>query len=62
MSSSVEYEGKNVEIAIQNACKDLNIAEENLEHEVLSYGSTGIFGLVGVKKARIRVFLFENRL
>ena len=61
MSSSVEYEGKNVEMAIQNACKDLNIPEEELEHEVLSYGSTGIFGLVGVKKARIRVFLFQNR-
>jgi len=61
MSSYREFEGKNVESAINNACEELNISEESLEHEVVSYGSTGIFGLVGTKKARIRVFLREER-
>jgi spoIIIJ-associated protein len=55
MSSCIEFEGKNLEQAIKKACEKLKINEENLAHEVISYGSTGIFGLVGAKKARIRV-------
>lgn len=55
MSSSLEFEGKDVEQAIQNACGELNIPKEKLKHDVVSYGSTGIFGLVGAKKAKIRV-------
>ncbi len=61
MSSCIEFEGKNLELAIKKACEKLNIREENLKHEVISYGSTGIFGLVGAKKARIRVFLQEKK-
>ena len=60
MSSSLEFEGKNVEKAIATACKELNIKEKQLQHEVLSYGSTGIFGLVGTKKARIRVIIEDK--
>lgn len=30
---------------------------ENLSYDVISYGSSGIFGIVGIKKARIRVLL-----
>ena len=55
MSSFLEFEGKKVELAIQKACKQLKINEEKINYEVVSYGSTGIFGLVGAKKARIRV-------
>ena len=55
MTSRLEFEGKNVEMAVRKACKALDIGEEKLKYEVLSYGSTGIFGLVGVKKARIKV-------
>ena len=61
MSSIFEYEGKNVEMAIENACNELKIQEDGLNYEVLSYGSTGIFGLVGVKKARIRITLPDNK-
>jgi spoIIIJ-associated protein len=57
MSSFVEIEGKNVEQAIKNACEKLKISEENIKHEILSYGSSGIFGLVGAKKAKIRVMV-----
>jgi spoIIIJ-associated protein len=60
MSSCIEFEGKNLEQAIKKACEKLNIREEDLKHEVISYGSTGIFGLVGAKKARIRVLLQEK--
>jgi len=55
MSSSLEFEEKNVELAVKKACEELNIPREKLKHDVISYGSTGIFGLVGTKKARIRV-------
>lgn len=55
MSPSFEFEDKSVEKAIQKACEELNIPKKELKHDVISYGSTGIFGLVGTKKARIRV-------
>ena len=57
MSPSLEFEDKNVEMAVKKACEKLNIPKEKLKHDVISYGSTGIFGLVGTKKARIRVTL-----
>lgn len=55
MSPFLEFEGKTLEKAVKKACNELNISKDRLEHEVISYGSTGIFGLVGTKKARIRV-------
>lgn len=55
MSPCFEFEGKTVERAVQKACEELNLPKEKLRHDVISYGSTGIFGLVGTKKARIRV-------
>ena len=62
MAPWLEFEGKNVEMAIKKACDELNVPKEKLKHEVISYGSTGIFGLVGTKKARIRVVLPEPNL
>ncbi|MEE8431940.1 MAG: RNA-binding cell elongation regulator Jag/EloR [Candidatus Desulfatibia sp.] len=59
MSPCFEFEDKSVEKAIQKACAELNIPAEELQHDVISYGSTGIFGLVGTKKARIRVTMPE---
>jgi spoIIIJ-associated protein len=57
MLASYEFEGKTKEEAIKSACEELGVSEEKLEIEVLSYGSTGIFGLVGAKKAQVRVTL-----
>ncbi|UCE50861.1 MAG: Jag N-terminal domain-containing protein [Desulfobacterales bacterium] len=59
MMSSLEFEGKNVEKALDKESKQLNIAKDQLEYDILSYGSSGIFGLAGTKKARIRVNLAE---
>jgi spoIIIJ-associated protein len=59
MLASYEFEGKTKEEAIKSACEELGVSEEKLDIEVLSYGSTGIFGLVGAKKAQIRVTLRE---
>ncbi len=58
--ASLEIEGKSVEEAIKSACEQLNLPREKLEIEILSAGTTGIFGLVGAKKARIRVTVREE--
>ena len=60
MAVSLEFEGRNVEKAVQKACEELNISQDRLNYDVLSYGSTGIFGLAGTKKARIRVNLADE--
>lgn len=52
---SMEFEGKTTEEAIQNASEYLNIPVEELDVDVLEPGSAGIFGLVGTKKAKIKV-------
>ena len=50
-----EFEGKTTEEAIENASRELNIPIEDLNVDILEPGSVGIFGLVGNKKAKIRV-------
>lgn len=57
MKSFLDFEEKNVEKAIQKACEDLNVSREKLKYDIISHGSSGIFGLVGAKKALIRVFV-----
>ena len=49
-----EFEGKNEEDAVAKACRSLKLKREELQIEVLEPGSSGIFGLVGGRKAKIR--------
>jgi len=49
-----EFEGKDVAEAISKACKALNVSQENLDIEVLTTGTSGIFGLCR-QNARLRV-------
>lgn len=58
--SSLEFEGKNIDIAVQIACDELNLAKDELQYKVLSRGSSGIFGLAGAKRARIKVYLSDK--
>jgi spoIIIJ-associated protein len=58
--ASLEIEGKSVEEAIQTACQQLNVPKEKLDIQVINSGSTGIFGIVGSKKAKIRATLIEE--
>jgi spoIIIJ-associated protein len=60
MSPFMEVEGKNIEKAIEKACLKLKVPRDSLKYEVISYGSSGIFGLAGIKKARIRVVIPES--
>lgn len=50
----LEFEGKTVEHAIEAACRHFNISKEELKYEIITRGSTGLFGL-GSKKAKIKV-------
>ncbi|MEE4352904.1 MAG: RNA-binding cell elongation regulator Jag/EloR [Desulfatiglans sp.] len=49
------FEAKNTEEAIEMACSQLNLTRDEIEIEILEPGSPGIFGLVGGRKAKIRV-------
>jgi spoIIIJ-associated protein len=55
MTAEMEFTGKTVQNAIQLAAKTLGLPVEDIDYEIVSHGSTGIFGLAGVKKARIKV-------
>ena len=57
--ASLEIEGKSIEEAVETACNELNVPREKLEIEILDSGSTGIFGIVGSKRARIRATVKE---
>jgi spoIIIJ-associated protein len=56
----LEFEGKSVEKAVEIACAELHIPRDRLKYQVISHGSSGIFGLVGTKKALIRVNAPDN--
>jgi spoIIIJ-associated protein len=50
-----EFEGKTTEDAIENASRELNLPVEELSIDIIEPGSAGIFGLVGSRRAKIRV-------
>ena len=49
-----EFQGKTLDDAIREACEYYGVPREKLEIDIVSDAKTGIFGLVGVKKATIR--------
>lgn len=62
MSAKLEFKAKNVDKAVELASAELNLPKDELKYKVLSYGSSGIFGLSRTKKAKIRVQLPEDTL
>jgi spoIIIJ-associated protein len=55
-----EFEGKTTDEAIENASRQLNLSENEMEIEILEPGSAGIFGLVGGRKAKVKVTIKEE--
>ena len=45
MATKLEFKGKDVDQAITNACEKLGVHREDLDIEIRSTGSSGIFGL-----------------
>jgi spoIIIJ-associated protein len=56
----LEFEGKTTEEAIENAAAHFQVSPEELEIEIVSVGSPGIFGLGG-RKAKIRAGLVSGQ-
>lgn len=57
MAPTMELEAKNIKEAVKKACDKLNISRSDLKYDIISYGSSGIFGLGRTKKAKIRVMM-----
>jgi spoIIIJ-associated protein len=55
ITETFEFEAKTDEEAIEKACRQLNLTRDEMEIEILEPGSAGIFGLVGGRKAKIKV-------
>lgn len=54
MSDFKEFQGKDLDEAIGSACDYFNLKRDRLEIEIMSGGSSGIFGIMGVKKATVK--------
>jgi spoIIIJ-associated protein len=61
MALTMDLEAKNVEQAVKLACDKLEIPPDKLKYDIISYGSTGIFGFGKTKRAKIRVLLTEEK-
>ncbi|MGM9972481.1 MAG: RNA-binding cell elongation regulator Jag/EloR [Clostridiaceae bacterium] len=62
----MEITGKSVDDAIKNALSELNVTEDKIEVEVIDEGNKGLFKIIGVKPAKIRVtvkrdYIYEAR-
>lgn len=54
MTTFKEFQGKTLDEAIKEACNYYGVDREKLQVEIVNDAKTGIFGLVSVKKAKIR--------
>ncbi len=60
MTQTQEFSGKNLIVAIKNACSALSLSKDQLEYDVITEGASGIFGIVGRKDAKIRVVIPQD--
>ncbi len=61
MEKSIEETGKAPEDAIEAALQKLGVSKDEVNVEVLENGSRGLFGILGAKKARVRVEVKESK-
>ncbi len=54
MTAFKEFQGKTLDEAIEEACQYYDVPREKLEIDIVNDAKSGIFGLVGVKKATIK--------
>jgi spoIIIJ-associated protein len=59
--STIEVEAKTLDEAINQACEQLGRPQDQLEIEVLSEGSSKIFGIIGSSKVKIRASLKDTK-
>lgn len=56
----VEKTAKTIDEAVVLALKDMGVSRDDVEIDVIEEPSKGIFGLIGVKPARVKVVLKER--
>ncbi|MDR2819721.1 MAG: Jag N-terminal domain-containing protein [Desulfovibrio sp.] len=54
MEGFKEFQAKNLDSAIEEACNYFNAIREKLEIEIVEDAKSGIFGIVGARKAKVR--------
>ncbi len=54
MDTFMEFQGKNLDEAIKNACEYYNTKREKLEIDIVQDAKTGVFGLIGARRAVVR--------
>ena len=54
MDGFKEFQGKDLDSAIKDACSYFDARRAQLEIEILQDAKSGIFGIVGARKAKIR--------
>jgi len=59
--TSVEIEGKNVEVAVRAALQELKLPRDKVKIEVLSEEEKGLFGMAGAKPAKVRVSVLKPK-
>ncbi len=57
-----EFEGSDVEDAIKNALKVLNVSRETISVKVLSEEQKGLFEMEGAKTAKVKVTLRDKKI
>lgn len=62
MTTSIEKQGKTVDEAIELALGELGSEREKVNIEIIEEPSKGLFGLIGVKPARVRITLKPDPL
>jgi spoIIIJ-associated protein len=60
MATDREFKARSIAKAVKIASKELDLAEEEIQYDIISHGASGIFGLTGVKKARILVHMPDD--
>lgn len=58
---SIEVEGKTTKEAIQIALHKLGVTRDKVKVQVLCEGKSGLFGMEGLKQAKVKVTLKEEK-
>lgn len=58
---SIEVEGKTTKEAIQKALHQLGVTRDKVKVKVLCEGTSGLFGMKGLKQAKVKVTLKEAK-
>ena len=57
---TIEMTGKTVDEALENALNELKLTKDRVDVEIIDEGNKGLFNLIGVKPAKIRVSVKRN--